>query len=809
MPSALSIKPLDFKCAIAVKPILSPLLYFSNNSLSLNQDTPVIVSVSPSTGTDAGGDTVTITGSNFGTNPQVLFGTNLANITSSSSTSITVTTPPSSIDGKVEVFVVANGLSSQKAFDSNNNEIDVFTYNSPTTSIETATISSVTAQSLDSTNGLYTAQITWNTSTDSTKKYNAFNLSISAGSNTPLNVTHISDTSSNPHTYTTTNGIGKIGDNGSATITPLYIDSAGKVTTGTPSSPFTFSFATNNNLAGPTNIQYTTSQNSNGTFNVTFTFTPGANSIGTFLFMDGLSGTSYLSGGNKIINPSTSNGYWPGTSISVPNLSSTSSHSFYFYAYDGISTANDVAAAQNPIVVTFTGNSTSDPVAPVSIATPAWSGVGYTGSYLTGNLTLELQFGTGSDGVFVFLDGPPYDNTTRINSGSNNYWSTTTVTLTQIPHVNHTIRVYSSSAGTLMTSTSYPNGHYIDIPVSVTGAPVTTPTVPTPVLSSWSAPYVIGGGVYCLVAQQSGVVGYYVYVNGNAANPTYQSIGSSMFEANSTYLLEGNVITAAGQTYTITAVAVDANGNRSATSNAITVTVPAQLINANIDSNDNITWTVPSNNIFTSYSVNISGSGSGTVTANYTVRQSGSSWVDISDGTVLSTNGINFSDNRINSGGYKYYFPQGAINVFILGNIPGQASSQSNIATGIVTSANGGAAPVVSAIYPTVSGSTTTFTWYDPYFYGSSFTITGYQVDLYSGTSPISTNNIQINGGSGYTSVSGDSNSYFFRAVNSNGTYTINTSHSHPLYIRVRPVYYTGSISSYTLASNWTSVVAY
>ena len=66
---------------------------------------PTVTSVSPNTGSTAGGDTVTITGSNFIGTSSVAFGTNLATIDSVSGTQITVTSPASAGAGTVDVTV--------------------------------------------------------------------------------------------------------------------------------------------------------------------------------------------------------------------------------------------------------------------------------------------------------------------------------------------------------------------------------------------------------------------------------------------------------------------------------------------------------------------------------------------------------------------------------------------------------------------------------------------------------------------------------------------------------------------------------
>ena len=79
----------------------------------------------------------------------------------------------------------------------------------------------------------------------------------------------------------------------------------------------------------------------------------------------------------------------------------------------------------------------------------------------------------------------------------------------------------------------------------------------------------------------------------------------------------------------------------------------------------------------------------------------------------------------------------------------------------------------------------------------------GYQVDLYAGTSTSGTN-IVINGGSGYYTAAGDITAYFLRtAIPGGGSYSITTSHSYPLYIRVRAIFTIGAVE---YQSAWSSL---
>jgi hypothetical protein len=83
---------------------------------------PTVTSVAPNTGTAAGGDTVTITGTGFTNATDVAFGAFSASFTVNSDTSITATTPAASSDGTVDVTVTDVGGTSATS------TADQFTY---------------------------------------------------------------------------------------------------------------------------------------------------------------------------------------------------------------------------------------------------------------------------------------------------------------------------------------------------------------------------------------------------------------------------------------------------------------------------------------------------------------------------------------------------------------------------------------------------------------------------------------------------------------------------------------------------------
>ena len=79
----------------------------ASNALAYTYDAPVVTSLSPDHGPAAGGNSVVIAGTNFGTSPTVTFAGLQAPVTSASDTSITVTAPAGS--GSASVVVTAGG----------------------------------------------------------------------------------------------------------------------------------------------------------------------------------------------------------------------------------------------------------------------------------------------------------------------------------------------------------------------------------------------------------------------------------------------------------------------------------------------------------------------------------------------------------------------------------------------------------------------------------------------------------------------------------------------------------------------------
>jgi hypothetical protein len=86
---------------------------------------PTVTGVSPNTGSAAGGDTVTITGTGFTTASDVSFGGTSASFTVNNDGSITATTPAASADGTIDVTVTNFGGTSATS------PADQFTYADP------------------------------------------------------------------------------------------------------------------------------------------------------------------------------------------------------------------------------------------------------------------------------------------------------------------------------------------------------------------------------------------------------------------------------------------------------------------------------------------------------------------------------------------------------------------------------------------------------------------------------------------------------------------------------------------------------
>jgi len=99
-----------------------------NDEFTYTAAGPAVTGVSPASGSTAGGDSVTITGTGLGCAGSVSFGGTAATITADSSTQITVTSPPSKVPGEVDVTVTTPAGTSAAT------DGDLFTYYTPETS---------------------------------------------------------------------------------------------------------------------------------------------------------------------------------------------------------------------------------------------------------------------------------------------------------------------------------------------------------------------------------------------------------------------------------------------------------------------------------------------------------------------------------------------------------------------------------------------------------------------------------------------------------------------------------------------------
>lgn len=197
--------------------------------LKQNLSGPSISSLSLKTGSDAGGDTVIITGSNFGINPVVFFGVNRATVVSSSSYSISVQTPAASTIGVVDVSVVSSNIVSK----TNNNTKFTYFHAGPVVATVSSFAASVGTYSTISKG--YPVTFNWTVDNTNGSNYNAYTLSVSdSDGNIILESDNVSDT--NLTDNITTDGIFLPATNYNATFTPVYIDSKNVVYQGTSKS---------------------------------------------------------------------------------------------------------------------------------------------------------------------------------------------------------------------------------------------------------------------------------------------------------------------------------------------------------------------------------------------------------------------------------------------------------------------------------------------------------------------------------------------------------------------------------------------
>ena len=203
---------------------------------------PKITKLSAKTGKQ--GDSISITGTGFGTGATVLFGkTAGVSVNVVSNTSITVNVPYSASNGPVDISVVSGGLSDTL--------YNGFSYVSTTTTVQDVLTVSSTITGTDVYNN-NTADITWTISTNIGKSYNAFSWSI-VGSGVKLSTqsgSHVLD--SGTHLLQLDSLVP--GDTYTITITPEYIDAFGNVNTGNAKSATLFATGSSGSQVGPITI---------------------------------------------------------------------------------------------------------------------------------------------------------------------------------------------------------------------------------------------------------------------------------------------------------------------------------------------------------------------------------------------------------------------------------------------------------------------------------------------------------------------------------------------------------------------------
>jgi len=161
---------------------------------------PTVTSISPTSGPEAGGTTVTISGSNFDPTPDnntVTFGTTQATVTGGSSSSLTVTAPAGT--GTVDVTVVAIGGTSATS------AADRFTYIAPVAPAITA-ISPTSGPAAGNTTVTITGTDFDPTAGNNTVKFGAAVATVTGATATSLTVTAPAGTSTADITVTTNTG---------------------------------------------------------------------------------------------------------------------------------------------------------------------------------------------------------------------------------------------------------------------------------------------------------------------------------------------------------------------------------------------------------------------------------------------------------------------------------------------------------------------------------------------------------------------------------------------------------------------------
>jgi len=397
---------------------------------------PKVTGVTPSTGYDTGGTTVTITGSNFGTDSVAFFGSNQATSTTYvSSTQLTAVTPPSSIDGAVDVSVLTNGIVGIDPASNN-----PFTYNVLKYPVKSVTGISASVSLSGSFGGQYPVAITWTLDSVNTNQYNAYNLIIDDGVS-PVEYDSVSDTGST-HTYTTAN-TWYGGTSLTITVTPLYIDPTSGITFKGTANTVTYIVSSSGVVNPPVYVSRNTiaiSQfdGSGTSYQTFFNIQNGSGANATYVFLDGTAGS------NRVNPISTGVNYFSNVNNIGPiNTSDTGNHTVYLYGYNTGSQSESSSSTLDPNagtpgivfnpsqevgkgVITNPNAVTTTPQAPNFT-----TGKRITTSSAGGSLivtSVAIAPGANSDSFYLYLDSPTGAGASKIaGPGTNGLWAGTQI----------------------------------------------------------------------------------------------------------------------------------------------------------------------------------------------------------------------------------------------------------------------------------------------------------------------------------------------------------------------------------------------
>jgi len=678
-----------------------PNVYVQSNNLT---GSPSITSISPSSGFDTGGDTITITGTNFGSNPSLLIGNTPATIISSTSTSIVAKTPTSSVDGLVDVVVVANGnINSLPAKPWTNNipgnGYQQFTYTASGNMIQPVSGFTMTSGSYDTavTPSAYVYNASWTVGSTSGYQYNAFNFSVTDSNGNV--VVKPSDNYDTLATGTYTTGPNFIPNTSYiATLVPEYIDPYGVITQGTAVT-------------------------------TKFTAPAAAGTVGT--------------------------------------------------------TSNSLHVSAKP------------------------SAGYYSGSNFVYDVVFTITYPTNYNRAYIYIDpsvNGGHNSSTAVYQNGNIWVTTQTVTVTgldanEILYGNGAAGQGEHKFDIVGGLNAGPTGTIVYQTITTTPGAVLQTTAVAPSSAVISNPFYGNGTISVDIVPDSTNATYYYEIDINGVSDRRILVSTMTKNVSGNYTLVTSGTYSAGTQYAITVRSYEATQQAYSTSNTINYTTPAPAgITVALGTNGDVAFTATSTANFVNIGLlytQIGASGHVNDSAN---RSIGNTWVSVNDGTVLSTDGLNFNDPRLEPGGtYASLFNPGTVTIDISAYGPNSLIYATAKGTTTIANVNSATPPTM---YPYDTNGSKYFTWYDGSVTGGSGTIYGYQVQLYKGTSTSGTA-ININGGSGYRSFSGIDSTYaYFISASPSRYYQIETGTSGTLYCRVRLIYAVGSTY---YASTWTS----